>query len=569
MRYQSLRPSAIRALLVIACVQGIISCEGPTDPDGKLVGDASYIVVPTGLVASPVSWSEIALSWPRPSNASTGYEVYRSTTGEAGPYSQIGTALFPISTYNDAGLTGSTQYCYQVRSYKIAGKNKSYSGFSSAACATTLVQPLVPIAPSGTSVVPQNSQQVRISWTDNSADETEFRIERSGVPTGPWSFVGTQYPNTPFSNQYTGSEHQACYRVIAVNVVGPSPASEPDCTTPPAGPTTLSTQAADQQSLDISWQDNSEFEDGFEVSRLNAAGAWIVIGQVAANAIPSPSTVTYHDAGLSRDVSYSYIVRALKDGGYSDYSYATTGVIPSAAPAAPGSPHATYSLYYEDWYSYWYFTLSWSDNSNNEQGFRIEWAPDRSGGWIDYATTGANATSFETYYDTYDAYPDGGCYKVTAFNSLGTADAANITCAEPGSAPYDLTATGVDQQSIDLSWTDNAGLELGYKVFRSTDPYGQFTLLTLTPLPANANSYHDAGLTTGQLYWYLVEVMYDDTEDWNNYSNFASAAPAMPTAGLTASGSVIARGTRSIKVGARVLRPAPAPTQPRTRVKPR
>jgi hypothetical protein len=567
MRYQSLRPSAIRTLLVIACVQGIISCEGPTDPDGKFLTGASYVIVPTGLVASPVSWSEIALSWPRPSNSSTGYEVYRSTTGEAGPYAQIGSALFPISTYNDAGLTGSTQYCYQVRSYKIAGKNKNYSDFSSAACATTLVQPLVAVAPSGTNVVPQDSRLVRISWTDNSSDEIEFRIERSGLPTGPWSPQGTEYPNTTLSIRYTESEQQACYRVIAVNIVGPSPPSEPDCTTPPAGPTSLSAQPADQQSLDISWQDNSGFEDGFEVSRLNAAGTWTVIAQVGPNASPSPSTVTYHDAGLSRDVYYRYIVRALKDGGYSDYPYAATGIIPTTAPGAPDNAHATYAFYWDDYYgSYWYFTLSWQDHSNNEEGFKIEWAPDRLGAWTPYATTDANATSFESYYDPYDGYPDGGCYKVTAFNSLGTAE-ANITCAEPGSAPYDLTATAVDQQSIDLAWSDNAGLELGYKVFRSTDPYGEYSLVTTTP--ANATSYHDAGLVSGQEYWYLVEVMYDGTDDWNNYSNYASATPATPTAGAALSATVVMRGTRSIKVGGRLLRPTPAPSKPRSLRKPR
>jgi hypothetical protein len=72
-------------------------------------------------------------------------------------------------------------------------------------------------------------------------------------------------------------------------------------------------------------------------------------------------------------------------------------------------------------------TLSWSDRSNNEDGFRIERMV--SGGILaQIAIVSANITSYT------DANLTSGlnyCYIVRAFNSAGTSDASNAACAMP------------------------------------------------------------------------------------------------------------------------------------------
>lgn len=72
-------------------------------------------------------------------------------------------------------------------------------------------------------------------------------------------------------------------------------------------------------------------------------------------------------------------------------------------------------------------TLSWSDRSNNEDGFRIERMV--SGGTLaQIATVSANTTSY------IDANLTSGlnyCYVVRAFNSAGISDASNAACAMP------------------------------------------------------------------------------------------------------------------------------------------
>jgi hypothetical protein len=70
-------------------------------------------------------------------------------------------------------------------------------------------------------------------------------------------------------------------------------------------------------------------------------------------------------------------------------------------------------------------TLSWTDRSNNEDGFRIERMV--SGGVLtEIASVGANVTS---YADVNLTSGLNYCYIVRAFNSAGISDATNVACA--------------------------------------------------------------------------------------------------------------------------------------------
>lgn len=85
--------------------------------------------VPTNLVASTVSSSQINLSWSASSDTDgtgvAGYKIYRN-----GTYIK---AVTGTST-SDTGLSASTQYCYKVSAYDTAGKESSQSNQS---CAIT------------------------------------------------------------------------------------------------------------------------------------------------------------------------------------------------------------------------------------------------------------------------------------------------------------------------------------------------------------------------------------------------------------------------------------------------
>jgi fibronectin type 3 domain-containing protein len=500
----------------------------------------------SGITTSAVSPSEIDLSWARSPSAS-GYQVFRSDNGATGSYSLIASTAATVTSYADAGLTGSTQYCYEIRSFKAAGKNTTYSVYSAAACVTTLA-PAVN-APSGVDVVPvpneyfgdPTNSAIRVSWKDNSTNEDGFRVERASAPAGPWTVAVTTPANVISVYQNGTREQQVCFRVFAVSAAGASTASSADCTTPPANPTNLVAKAVDRQSITLTWTDNSAFEDGYNVSRLDAAGVWTDIATLA------PNAASYRDAGVTADMTYTYRVKALKDGGFSDYTNESTAAIATTPPTAP---LATSASYWADGYSWLYIGILWRDESNNEEAFRIESGDDVSG-WRTYATTGANLQSFQLKLSLWDTpiVPTSACYRVIALNGVGESAPSNVICTEWANPPTNLTATAIDQQGIDLSWTDNASYERGYMVFRSTTVDGSYDFVAETP--ANATSYHDMGLASGQEYWYFVVSDFGGDSDIYEYSDRVSATTLSATGAVQSSRIVINDHLTAIRIRGR------------------
>jgi hypothetical protein len=552
MSRSTLRRNTTRILLLALMVQGFATAcdlKSPVEPDKfMLVPDhVSYALTPSGITASTVSWSQIDISWARTPSA-TDYQLFRAE-GATNSYSFLTSTSATITSFSNTGLTGSTQYCYQVRAIKTAGKNTTYSAFSSAACATTSAPPVA--APSETDALPQGSA-ILVRWKDNSSNEDGFRIERAPAPSGPWQNVTNASANATSTYSYVAAwDELACFRVIAFSSLGSSLPSTADCTAAPV-PVSNLTARADPPGIVLTWSDNSAVEDGYKISRRDQNGAAIDIATLPSNA------VSYRDAGVTPDVTYTYRVQATKDGGYSPYSNDAIGIIATSAPAAPNAAFGSFYWDYEGW-GWNYLTIWWNDNSANEQGFRIEYSLNGSTGWAEYATSPPNTGYYQQAFDVWGPPPPPACYRVVAFNSAGTSTPSNVTCVEPLGAPTDLGATAVDQQTIDLTWTDNAAVETGYVVLRATT--GDEVFEKVATLSANATTYHDTGLASGQEYWYLVYATYPD-DGSGEYSNYAAATTTVAGASLQASGTRL------------VTRPAPtAPirvrgVEPRKRVTP-
>src|SRR5688500_535295 len=404
--------TVIRTLLLIVTVGVVAACDAtsPVGPDGMRVPDPAFAAVPSGLTATPVSWSQIDLSWPRSSNASH-YEISRSTTGPTGSYEPLaGTSAL---SYSDLDLMGATQYCYRIRSLKLAGRKYMYSGDSNPVCATTPAAPIIP-APSATSVIPQSSWQVRATWTDNSPDEEGFFIEQAASVAGPWSGANTAAANATSLFLSANPDDHRCYRVIAFIGARRSAPSAPDCTAAPVWPSALTATGTATGSINLNWIDNSMVEDGYEVQRFIGGSGWSVIATLGANA------TTYADNGITVDVRQFYRVRATRDGGYGDYSNQAIGLAPTAPPATP--TEAAAGFYFDGWDNY--FLITWVPGSANEEGFRIK-IPDGDGGWIVYDTVAGGIYEYWEWYNY-----QSGCYQVVAFNSLGESAPAQACVPE-------------------------------------------------------------------------------------------------------------------------------------------
>jgi hypothetical protein len=72
----------------------------------------------------------------------------------------------------------------------------------------------------------------------------------------------------------------------------------------------------------------------------------------------------------------------------------------------------------------------------------------------------------------------------------------------PPLAPAGLTAIATSNESVELTWTDRATVELSYEVRRRTEPGGALTLIAT--IPAGSESYVDDGAVPDAVYTYVV-----------------------------------------------------------------
>ena len=85
---------------------------------------------PSNLAATPVSSSQIDLTWTDNSNDEDGFKIERKQG--AGAFSEIATVGVGVQSFNNTGLSASTAYTYRVFSYNSAGNSTTPSNEFSA-----------------------------------------------------------------------------------------------------------------------------------------------------------------------------------------------------------------------------------------------------------------------------------------------------------------------------------------------------------------------------------------------------------------------------------------------------
>jgi len=171
---------------------------------------------PSGLAAAAASSSTVNVTWTHDGSNVSAFEVERSNDGVA--WSQAGTTDPSTTYFSNTGLSALTQYYYRVRGVNSG----TYSSFSATVSATTLAPTAPPEAPSGLAVSALSSNSLRLTWNDNSNDESGFKVERS-TNNSTWTSV-----TTPAAGQVTFTDTALAastlyyYRVLATNVAGDS-----------------------------------------------------------------------------------------------------------------------------------------------------------------------------------------------------------------------------------------------------------------------------------------------------------------------------------------------------------
>ena len=372
--------------------------------------------------------------------------------------------------------------------------NISASGASMTFCLNGCSLPVAPLAASALSASAASSSQIDLSWSDNSNNETSFRVERSANGSTGWASVGSVGSNnTSYSNTGLSASTEYFYRVFAVNSAGDSPASNTDSATtdspPPYVDYVASTQSTSEGSVS-GGIGNTHNDDGSVQS----------ITEQTSNGNPSRRR-----SSLTNTWTFSVI------NGNS-------------------------------------MTLSanaWSSGSSDGDNFQFQWSTDSSNftnAFVVSSTSTANSQSailpisqsgnvYIRVIDTNNSQGNSAVDTVSVDHLVIRVDNAPVT---PPSDPSGLGANAIAYNQIDLNWADNANDETGYEVERALSG-GSFS--AIAAVGSNSSSFSDTTINPLTAYDYRVRAIKGATA--SGYTNTASATtPDQPVSGinLTANG---------------------------------
>ncbi|MDF7818569.1 fibronectin type III domain-containing protein, partial [Runella sp. MFBS21] len=325
--------------------------------------DNSPPAAPTGVSATALSSAQIEVKWTDASNNESKFTISRSDQSSNGPWTQVGEVGANSQSFTDNGVQSNKTYYYQVCAVNSGGQNCALSN--------KVTTPGSPPLPPGKLVVSINGTSASLSWEDAATNETGYEIERKEengsfariFTSGNFSGTGT------FNDNNLANGKTYCYRVRAVNSEGVSTYSNEACgttrETPPNTPSNLTATAANSRQINLSWNNNSSSQTKVEIHRSENNNSFVEVGSTGG------SSTTYTDQNLSPDKKYFYKVRALNNGGSSDFSnVAEATTLPEIPKAATGLTATAVSSSQID--------LKWTDNSDNETGFDLERSTDGS-----------------------------------------------------------------------------------------------------------------------------------------------------------------------------------------------
>jgi hypothetical protein len=259
------------------------------------------------------------------------------------------------------------------------------------------------------------------NWA-NPGNEIGFRIERS-VNGGAWAILVSEPANTITDTDGTTSALSwYLYRVVAFNAAGDSPSNIVQLGTPSGlnAPSGLTATLQNGPKVALKWNDNATVETGFVIERSIDGVNFTAVATVGPK--NTTGSVSYTDSAVTIGSTYTYRVKAVMNlpslGFTASSAYSNTVAVPILVPAAPSNVLVTAVRVTS---TNDRATVTWTDNSNSENGFRIRWSTSATfATGVSSSTVNANIVTFTT-----GNLPRGASYyfQVQSFNNITGASA--------------------------------------------------------------------------------------------------------------------------------------------------
>jgi len=269
------------ACILLLLIQG---CSGGSSNGDST--DVDKVSIPQNLVATAVSASRIDLTWDMVADI-TGYRIYRDGN-------ELTTTT--QTTFSDTGLIASTEYSYTVSAYDASG---SESGHSNVSLDTTLAVTEGPVKYTLTinAVNGTVTKDPDLNEYEQGSSVMIIAIPNEGYIFNAWGSDGVGGDNPITIIMDADKTITAVFNVISI---------------PPQAPGNLNATAISSSQINLSWQDNSDNEEGFRIERsknIDFSGATSI--NVGAN------TTSYNDIGLESETTYYYRITADNSSGRS------------------------------------------------------------------------------------------------------------------------------------------------------------------------------------------------------------------------------------------------------------
>ncbi|RDJ32507.1 MAG: fibronectin type III domain-containing protein [Crenarchaeota archaeon] len=342
-----------------------INSVGLSSASPESTAQPKHTFVPTQLIATDVSPTQIDLEWQAPSQtygqSIVGYTIQEKIT--TGVYQTIEQTSDKNTRYSVTGLETDKTYTFVVFArYSLGSSDLSAEASATPTSASKPpVTDTVPSPPRNLKAAASSPIQIDLTWdapiNNGGTDVTGYRIDAKVGAGSYFTLVqNTESSVRAFSHPEREPGTSYTYKVYAINSVGTSAASNSATATPssssipkisgttPSPPTALEAVLSSPNQVTLTWKvptiDGGTEITGYKIESKTGSGAFVMLSQNAG------TKTNYTHSDLKSSTTYSYRVSAVNVIGTSNPSNLvtiTTEFIPNPDPTKriPGFPDPT------------------------------------------------------------------------------------------------------------------------------------------------------------------------------------------------------------------------------------
>jgi hypothetical protein len=460
--------------------------------------NAVQFLYPTGLSAIGISDSEIELTWTYPYNNNvpeTSFQTVIERRNEGSTtWNTIVTVPGTSNSFVDTNLSEATRYYYRIRTLTATSAMYLYYPNNTAGQrANTLLK-----APTNVSARVISTQSIEITWTDNSAKESGYIVERktgSGIYTRLKALPANA---TSYVDQTAVNGEQYTYRITAQSAsYRGTPSAE--VTVPFLFPVAFKIKDTYSTQITLEWEYPG-------TGRISPDNSIVLIERRESGSlywqqihVTKPGVTEYTDSNLKPGTRYYYRIRSRYNNDF------TTEYFPSATGISD------YTLLLLDTHFCGYalsdteILLEWDEKAIGSNTVVLEKLGD-TGTFI----TLARFSQGWHYIDTVHSGSTNS-YRLKLSSYAVDSDytpVINIT-AEQLPAVEKFSVAAILPERIFLTWEYGKAMESGFEIWRKSASEGIWKHIGTTS--RGHLMYSDEDIQNGQIYTYRIRAVKSNT----------------------------------------------------------